>query len=114
ANALRLHFLGQTFGKQQIEALGGGISRNERYSLERSSRSDNQDVPGPALNHLRKKKMRQMNDGRAVDLNHSEKPFLIHRCEWTIRTKTGVVDEHINGKAPLASEIENLLGRSGL
>jgi len=114
ANAVRLHFLGEPFGKKKIEGFCGGIGRNVRNGLEGGSGGEDQDVSTAPGHHVWKKKTCKMNDGRAIDLHHIEKALRVDLGEFTVLSEAGVVDKEFDGKAFLLRERVDFLGRVGL
>ena len=95
-DSVRLHFLGETLGKEQIKGFRRGIGGNVGNRLKRSRRGEDQDIAATPRNHRLQEKMSQMNHRGAVHLNHVEQPLPLYSVEFAIFAKARVVDKQID------------------
>src|SRR6516165_12250380 len=114
ANAVRLHFLGEPFGKKKIEGLRGGVGRNIRDRLKSGRGGENQNIAAASRHHVWKKKAREVNDSGAIHLHHIEQALRGDLGEFTVLAEAGVVDEEFDGEAFLLCEREDFFGSVAL
>ena len=110
-DAVGLHFLGEALGEEQVEGFSGGVGADVGDGLEGGGRRENEDVAAMAGDHIGQKQAREMDNRRAVNLNHIEKPLRWSLRKFAILAEAGVIDEQVDGEALLPGEIVNFRRR---
>ncbi len=98
----------------QIENFCGGVGCDVRDGLKRGCGGDDENVAGFFLQHRLKEKMREADDGGAVDLHHFDLARAVGGGEFAVSAEAGVVDEQIDVEIFRAGESEDRVGRGGI
>lgn len=114
ADAVAGHFLGQAFGEDQVERLGGGIYRHIGYGLIGSGGGEDENVTALTFDHCREIEMGEVDDGGTVNLYHADLAAAVEFGEFTVVPVARVVDQEIDGEVAGLGEIEDLAGTGGV
>ena len=100
--------------RASAEPLACGIGGHVGHALVGGRGRYDQDGARTAFHHAGQVKVSEMNQSRAVQLDDPEFAFAVTRAERAVGADARIIDQQVDGDAPLSSEGKNRRRRIGL